>query len=79
MTVYEIGKSKKRMAIFDRVLEEACRQWCDFMEEAPQRKTGEGFASFFYEVFQDKEQEYWAEYCAAHPRDSGSKSRETER
>lgn len=36
------------------VLEEACRQWCDFTEAIPKRKDGEGFADFFYEIYESK-------------------------
>lgn len=58
MTIKEIAESSARLSIFDMVIEEACRQWCDFIDEAPERKDGEGFANFFYEIFADKEQEY---------------------
>ncbi len=47
-----------RQKIFDIILEEACRQWCCFIDEAPERADGEGFAQFFYEIFEQKEQEY---------------------
>lgn len=40
--------------VFDYALEEACRQWCDFIDEAPERKTGEGFADFFREIVEQK-------------------------
>lgn len=42
--------------IFDMVLEESCRQWCEFMDK--ERMTGEGFAMFFYEIYKDKLPEY---------------------
>lgn len=58
MTIKDIVESPARLSIFDIVLEEACRQWCDIIDEAPERKEGEGFANFFYEIFADKEQEY---------------------
>lgn len=58
MTIKDIVESPGRLSIFDIVLEEACRQWCDIIDEAPERKDGEGFANFFYEIFADKEQEY---------------------
>lgn len=58
MTIKEIAESSARCSIFDMVIEEACRQWCDFIDEAPERKDGQGFANFFYEIFADKEQEY---------------------
>lgn len=34
----------------DAILEECCRQWCDFLDEAPERGTGEGFADFYREL-----------------------------
>ena len=58
MTIKDIVESPARLSIFDIVVEEACRQWCDIIDEAPDRKDGEGFANFFYEIFADKEQEY---------------------
>lgn len=58
MTIHDIANCQKKMAIFDAVLEEACRQWCCFIDETPERKDGEGFANFFYEIFMDKETEY---------------------
>lgn len=61
MTIKDIVESPARLSIFDIVLEEACRQWCDIIDEAPERKEGEGFANFFYEIFEDKEQEYLKE------------------
>lgn len=33
-----------------KYLEEACRQWCDFIDEAPERKNGIGFADFYEEI-----------------------------
>ena len=61
MNIHDIAKSHTRKEIFNDMLEESCRQWCDFIEEAPERKNGQGFASFFFEVFQDKEKEWIAE------------------
>lgn len=58
MNIQDIAGSREKKAVFDMVLEEACRQWCCFIEETPERKDGEGFASFFYEIFQEKEKEY---------------------
>ena len=57
-SIKDILKDKSRIEIFDRVLNEACRQWCDFMEEAPERKDGERFSDFFYEIFAEKEKDY---------------------
>ncbi len=34
----------------DAILEECCRQWCKFLDEAPERGTGEGFADFCREL-----------------------------
>lgn len=34
----------------DAILEECCRQWCEFLDEAPERGTGEGFADFYHEL-----------------------------
>ncbi len=58
MTFDDIKGNKVREEIFPQVLEEACRQWCGFIEEAPERKSGEGFADFFYEIFESRELEY---------------------
>lgn len=58
MDIRDIARNRQKQAVFNMVLEEACRQWCDFIEEAPERKDGEGFANFFYEIFEDKEKEY---------------------
>lgn len=64
MTIEDIVESPERLSIFDTILEEACRQWCDMIDEAPERREGEGFARFFYEIFADKEQEYLKEQAA---------------
>lgn len=58
MNIQDIAKSREKKAVFDIVLEEACRQWCCFIDDAPDRKDGEGFADFFYEIFEEKEKEY---------------------
>ncbi len=63
MTIKEIAGSEAREKIFPAILEEACRQWCEFIEDAPERKSGEGFADFFYEIFQEKEVEFYQDYC----------------
>lgn len=44
-----IANDANKQNIFDMVIEEACRQWCGFIDEVPERKDGEGFAKFFYE------------------------------
>ena len=61
MNIYDIARNKSRMLIFNRVIEEACRQWCDLIEDAPERKSGNGFSDFFYEIFEEKEKEYLEE------------------
>lgn len=48
MEMKDMVGNEKRIAIFNAILEEACRQWCDFIDEAPERKSGEGFADFFF-------------------------------
>lgn len=62
MDIQDIARSREKQAIFNMVLEEACRQWCDFIDEAPERKDGDGFANFFYEIFEDKEKEYLEQF-----------------
>ena len=64
MDVSDILSDPANIQIFDTVLEESCRQWCDCIGDAPERASGKGFASFFYEVFEQKEQEYKAELKA---------------
>ena len=56
--IYSISRSNIKKAVFEKCLNEACRQWCEFIDEVPERKNGEGFAHFFYEVFDDKWKEY---------------------
>ena len=62
INIETIAADINRQNIFDMVIEEACRQWCCFIEESPERKDGEGFADFFYEIFKEKEQEYLENY-----------------
>ena len=57
-----IASNINKQNIFDMVIEEACRQWCCFIDEAPERKDGDGFAKFFYDIFKEKEQEYLEAY-----------------
>jgi len=40
----------EKLSIEDALLEESCRQWCDFIDEAPERRTGKGFAAFHREL-----------------------------
>lgn len=58
MNIYDIVKSETRQEIFNIIIDEACRQWCCFIDEAPERKDGEGFSDFFFEIFENKENEY---------------------
>lgn len=44
--------------VFDTLLEESCRQWCAFMEDEPERQTGEGFSGFFRQIYAEKYAEY---------------------
>ena len=44
--------------VFEMCLNEACRQWCAFLDEAPERKDGEGFAEFYREIYLQKSEEY---------------------
>lgn len=62
INISTIASDINRQNIFDMVIEEACRQWCCFIEESPERKTGEGFAEFFYEIFKAKQDEYLEAY-----------------
>lgn len=34
----------------DAMMQEACRQWCVFIDEAPERREGTGFADFYREI-----------------------------
>lgn len=58
MNIKDIATSPEKQRIFDMVLEEAARQWCDGLKDAPERADGTGFADFFYEIFEQKETEY---------------------
>ncbi len=58
MTFDDIKTSEIRGKIFPMILEEACRQWCAFIDDVPERADGEGFAEFFFEIFEEKELEY---------------------
>lgn len=42
----------------DALLEEACRQWCCFVDEAPERLDGVGFSNFYREICEQKTDEY---------------------
>jgi len=41
-----------------RMLDEACRQWCDFIDESPERRGGEYFTEFYAEICEQKYREY---------------------
>lgn len=62
INISSIASDINKQNIFDMVIEEACRQWCCFIDEAPERKDGEGFAKFFYEIFKAKQDEYLEAY-----------------
>lgn len=64
MDIKDIVNDPARLQVFDEFLEEACRQWCDFIDDEPERATGEGFAGFFYEIFEMKEEEMLEELNA---------------
>lgn len=59
--IYTISRSKSKKAVFDICLEEACRQWCCDIDNTPERRSGDGFARFFYEIFDDKWKNYFNE------------------
>lgn len=61
MNLNDILGSTDRQQIFDTVLEEACRQWCAILPDAPEHKDGKGFADFFYQTFAQKEAEHHQE------------------
>lgn len=51
-----VGRKGDRLA--DILLDEACRQWCDGIEDAPERLSGKGFSYFFRQIVEDKRKEY---------------------
>lgn len=61
MNLNDIVGNTDRQQIFDTVLEEACRQWCAVLPDAPEHMDGKGFADFFYETFAQKEAEHHQE------------------
>lgn len=61
MNLNDILGNADRQQMFDTVLEEACRQWCAVLPDAPERMDGKGFADFFYETFAQKEAERYQE------------------
>lgn len=58
MGIQDITENKQKQDIFHIVLEEACRQWCEGIDGAPERSDGIGFAEFFFKIFSEKEEEY---------------------
>lgn len=56
--ITDFCSNEKLMNVFDGLLEEACRQWCCFIDDTPERKDGEGFADFFYEICNQKATEF---------------------
>lgn len=79
INISTIASDVNRQNIFDMIMEEACRQWCCFADEAPERKTGDGFANFFYEIFREKEKEYLESYKELHKGEAHSQANITER
>ena len=67
MDIFDVIRDRKKQAVFNMMLEEACRQWCCFIDDAPERKDGEGFAQFFFEIFEGKEKDYWEQIADAQP------------
>lgn len=51
MNAHEMCTGNEELQLIKILLEEACRQWCDFIEECPERLTGEGFGDFFLEIY----------------------------
>ena len=41
-----------------RMMDEACRQWCDLIEECRERADGQGFTEFYHEICGQKYEEY---------------------
>ena len=58
MNAHEMCTGNEELQLIKILLEEACRQWCDFIEECPERLTGEGFGDFFLEIYFEKKDEY---------------------
>lgn len=56
----ELSELQKKVT--DALLEEACRQWYCFIDETPDRLDGEGFAYFFREICEQKQDKYIAEF-----------------
>ncbi|RFZ77803.1 hypothetical protein DS742_16240 [Lacrimispora amygdalina] len=61
MNANEMCKGDEQEQLIKILLEEACRQWCDFIDECPDRATGEGFGDFFFEIYAEKKDEYATE------------------
>lgn len=80
MNFKDIAGNADREMIFDAMIEEACRQWCAFFPDTPDRMEGEGFANFFYKVFEQKEAEYLeqAEYLQEVKESSGIRPKKTD-
>ncbi|MCM0708693.1 hypothetical protein NBH08_27975 [Faecalicatena sp. BF-R-105] len=61
---------RKEHLLADFLLDEACRQWCDGIEDAPERLSGKGFSDFFRQIVADKRKEY-DEEAASYLRNQG--------
>lgn len=57
-SIRNISENPEEQKLLEMVLEEAARQWCEGLADAPERADGEGFAEFFYEIFEQKEEAY---------------------
>ena len=42
--------SKSQFIQRARMMDEACRQWCDLIEECKERIHGQGFTEFYHEI-----------------------------
>lgn len=50
--------SKSQFIQRARMMDEACRQWCDLIEECRERADGQGFTEFYHEICDQKYEEY---------------------
>ena len=58
-TIMRIKNSTEfQQRLTDALLEEACRQWCCFIDEVPERLDGIGFSNFCREICEQKTEEY---------------------
>lgn len=55
---YQSRMAIESEALVDILLDEACRQWCDGIADAPERISGKGFSNFFRQIIEEKWDEY---------------------